>query len=76
MHSNGTLVIFIHNFMLLLRRLKLNMVFSSFHFCLSSSVCPGDAIAQSVERATTGKKVLGSIPAVATRSPLVGSVSE
>ena len=33
------------------------------------------AVAQSVERATPGEEVLGSIPAVAARSLLVGSVS-
>ena len=35
----------------------------------------GGAVAQSVERATPGDEVPGSIPAVATRSLLVGSVS-
>ena len=35
----------------------------------------GGAIAQSVERATAGEDVVGSIPDVAARSPLVGSVS-
>ena len=35
----------------------------------------GDAVAQSVERATPGEEVLASIPAVAARSLLVGSVS-
>ena len=35
----------------------------------------GVAVAQSVERATTGQEVPGSIPAVAARSLLVGSVS-
>ena len=35
----------------------------------------GGAVAQSVERATPGEEVLGSIPAVAARSLLVGSVS-
>ena len=35
----------------------------------------GGAVAQSVERAIPGKEVLGSIPAVAARSLLVGSVS-
>ena len=35
----------------------------------------GDAVAQSVERATPGQEVPGSIPAVAARSLLVGSVS-
>ena len=35
----------------------------------------GGAAAQSVERATPGEEVLGSIPAVAARSQLVGSVS-
>ena len=33
------------------------------------------AVAQSVERATPGENVLGSIPAVTTRSLLVGSMS-
>ena len=33
------------------------------------------AVAQSVERATPGEEVMGSIAAVAARSPLVGSVS-
>ena len=36
---------------------------------------PGGAVAQSVERATPGEEVPGSIPAVAARSVLVGSVS-
>ena len=36
---------------------------------------PGGAVAQSVERATPGEEVPGSIPVVATRSLLVGSVS-
>ena len=35
----------------------------------------GGAEAQSVERATPGEEVPGSIPAVAARSLLVGSVS-
>ena len=35
----------------------------------------GDAIAQSVECATPGDEVVGSIPTVAARSLLVGSVS-
>ena len=33
----------------------------------------GGAVAQSVEHATPGEEVLGSIPAVAARSLLVGS---
>ena len=33
------------------------------------------AVAQSLERATPGEDVVGSIPAVAARSLLVGSVS-
>ena len=36
----------------------------------------GGALAQSVERATPGEEVPGSIPAVAARSLLVGSVSD
>ena len=35
----------------------------------------GGAVAQSVERATPGEEVPGSIPAVAARSLQVGSVS-
>ena len=35
----------------------------------------GGAVAQSVERAIPGQEVPGSIPAVAARSLLVGSVS-
>ena len=35
----------------------------------------GGAVAQSVERVTPGEEVLGSIPAVAARFLLVGSVS-
>ena len=35
----------------------------------------GGAVAQSVERATPSEEVPGSIPAVASRSLLVGSVS-
>ena len=35
----------------------------------------GGAVAQSVERATPDEEVPGSIPAVAARSLLVGSVS-
>ena len=35
----------------------------------------GGAVAQSVERASPGEEVLGSIPALAARSLLVGSVS-
>ena len=35
----------------------------------------GGAVAQSVERATPGEEVPGSIPAGAARSLLVGSVS-
>ena len=35
----------------------------------------GGVVAQSVERATPGEEILGSIPAVAARFLLVGSVS-
>ena len=35
----------------------------------------GGAVAQSVERATPGEEVSGSIPALAARSLLVGSLS-
>ena len=36
------------------------------------SIKVGGAVAQSVERATPGEEIPGSIPAVATRSLLVG----
>ena len=36
----------------------------------------GGAVAQSLERATPDEEVVGSIPAVAARSLLVGSMSE
>ena len=39
------------------------------------SLVGGSAVAQSVERATPGEVVLGSISAVAIRYLLVGSVS-
>ena len=39
------------------------------------AIATGSAVAQSVERATPGEEVSGSIPAVAARSLLVGSVS-
>ena len=35
----------------------------------------GGAVGHSIERATPGEKVPGSIPAVAARSLLIGSVS-
>ena len=47
-------------------------------FCnLSPSLlfCPGGRGSSAVERATPGEEVPGSIPAVAARSLLVGSVS-
>ena len=37
--------------------------------------CPWGVVAQSIRRATPGEEIPGSIPAVATRSLLVGSVS-
>ena len=43
-------------------------------FCLAVSII-GGAVAQSVERATPGQEVYGSISTVAARSLLVGSVS-
>ena len=50
----------------------------SFHFAPTNYFMPaqhyGVVVAQSVELATPGKEVLGSIPAVAARSLLVGSV--
>ena len=43
----------------------------------SLTVLEGEgAVAQSIERATPGEEVLGSIPAVAARSLLVGSETE
>ena len=42
---------------------------------ISSSFELGDEVAQSVERATPGEEVLGSIPSVAARSLLVESVA-
>ena len=53
---------------------KLN-VESKYDFKLKHEVQPYSAVAQSVERATPGEEVPGSIPAVAARSLLVGSVS-
>ena len=44
-------------------------------FAYISGIKEGGAVAQSVERATPGQEVPGSIPAVAARSLLVGSVS-
>ena len=41
---------------------------------MCASVDEGDAVAQSIERATPAEEVLGSIGAVAARSLLVGSV--
>ena len=48
-----------------------------FLFCLPSSTYrrEGGAVSQSVERATPGEEVEGSIPAVGARSLLVGLVS-
>ena len=40
-----------------------------------SSRSLGGAVAQSIERATPGEEVLSLIPAVTTRSLLVGSMS-
>ena len=62
------------------------LIFLSVHRCLSLFLSPsvfisplslplGSAVAQSVERATPSEEVPGSIPAVAARSLLVGSVS-
>ena len=41
----------------------------------TTAASPGGWVAQSVERATPGEEVPGSIPVVAARSLLVGSVS-
>ena len=43
--------------------------------CTGHPLNKGGTVAQLVERATPGQEVLGSIPAVAARSLLVGSVS-
>ena len=43
--------------------------------CLLSKDISGGAVAQSVERATPGEEVPGSIPVEAARSLLAGSVS-
>ena len=45
------------------------------HFVLYDMVYMGGAVSQSVERSTPGAEVSASIPAVAARSLLVGSVS-
>ena len=55
----------------------------SFHFLSLSPVAfffpdyklPGGAVAESVKHATPSKEIVGSIPAVAARFLLVGSVS-
>ena len=47
----------------------------SFLLFLKSACMGGSAVAQSVECATPGEEVQGSIPAVAVFSLLVGSVS-
>ena len=44
-------------------------------YFVCTHILMGGAVAQSVERATPGEEVQGPIPAVATRSLLVGSVS-
>ena len=41
----------------------------------NAALIEGGAVAQSVERATPGEEVPGSIPAVVSRSLQVGSVS-
>ena len=51
------------------------MVFFTVFFVGAGGGGGGGAVAQSVERATPGEEVPGSIPAVAARSLLVGSVS-
>ena len=55
-----------------------NVTFSSVvNFMLMTlfQLYTGGAVAQSVESATPGEEVLGSIPAAAARSLLVGSVT-
>ena len=47
----------------------------SYYLILTLSYTLGGALAQLVEHVTPGEEVPGSIPAVAARSLLVGSVS-
>ena len=59
--------------------MKLILIVSSYLFFLlvisRLMYYTGGAVAQSVEHSTPGQEVQGSIPAVAARSLLVGSVS-
>ena len=55
--------------------MRTRAVFLSVRSDFITTALRGGAVAQSVERANHGKEVPGSIPAVAARSLLVGSVS-
>ena len=55
--------------------LSLNLLLTPSFTLSYDTSCEGGVVAQSVERATPGQEVPGSIPAVAARSLLVGSVS-
>ena len=56
-------------------KLPISKLIFSVSFGNSTAVVVGGAVAQSVERSTPGEEVPGSIPAVAGRSLLVGSVT-
>ena len=60
---------------MLISTINLRMRYCFWEYCCPSVGGGGGGVAQSVERATPGEKVPGSIPAVAARSLLVGSVS-
>ena len=55
----------------------LDLTYFIFYFATNIFLSPfyGGVVAQSVERATPGKEVLGSILAVAARFLLIGSVA-
>ena len=55
--------------------LVVNALWSLLYYARILFIVVGGAVAQSVEHTTPGEDVSGSIPAVATRSLLIGSVS-
>ena len=60
----------------LFQKKKAKKIFSLYHTLLADfHFTVGGAVAQSVQHATPGEEVPGSIPVVAARSLLVGSVS-